>query len=133
MIYLPFKTLLITVLSFLIISTSFAADQVPFTDIELKKFLSNKSYPLGGNTLGQSKGAFYFHPDGKLDALWKGKKETSTWKVEGGSKFCYTLKMFGARECTQLLKDNKTGGYVHVYGGKKRMLAKNAIVLGKKF
>ena len=130
---LPIKTLLIAVLSFFIISTSFAADQVPFADGELKKFLSNKSYPLGGNTLGKSKGAFYFHPDGMLDALWKGKKESTTWKVEKGSKFCYTLKMFGERECTQLLKDVKTGGYVHVYGDKKRKLAKNAIVSGKQF
>ena len=133
MIYLPLKTLLITGLTLLTISASFAADQVPFTDSELKKFLTNKSYPLGGDRLGQSKGAFYFHPDGKLDALWEGKRETSTWKVEGGSKFCYTLNIFGPRECTKLLKDVNTGGYVHVYGNKKRKLAKNAIVTGKQF
>ena len=130
---LPIKTVLIAVLSFFIISTSFAVDQIPFADGELKKFLSNKSYPLGGNTLGNSEGAFYFHPDGRLDALWKGKKETTTWKVEQGSKFCYTLKIFGGRDCTTLLKDIKTGGYVHVYGDKKRKLAKNAIVSGKQF
>ena len=115
------------------ISPGLAGDLVPFSDEELKSFLSDKSYPIGGKTLGKSKGAFYFHSDGTLDALWKGKKETTTWKVEGDSKFCYTLKMFGERECLRLVKDAKTGGYVQFYGKKKRKMEKNSIVSGKKF
>lgn len=127
------KIILLAAFSFSMHTPGFAGDLVPFTDEELNSFLSDKSYPIGGQTLGKSKGAFYFHSDGTLDALWKGKKETTTWKVEGDSKFCYTLKMFGERECLRLVKDVKTGGYVQFYGNKKRKIAKDAIVSGKQF
>ena len=126
------KIILLVALSMSIINPSFASE-VPFKDVELKNFLSGKSYPIGGNTLGKSKGAFYFHPNGILNILWKGKNETTTWKVEGNSKFCYTSKIFGQRECIRLVKDSGTGGYVHIYDGDKRNLAKNSIVTGKQF
>ena len=131
--YLSTNLFFIAALSFSSISPALAGDLVPFTDEELKTFLSDKSYPVGGNTLAKSKGAFYFHSDGTLDALWKGKKETTTWKVEGDSKFCYKLKMFGPRECLQLVKNTKTGGYVQIFDNKKRKLAADSIVTGKKF
>ena len=104
-----------------------------FSADELREFLSDKTYPMGGKTLKKSKGAFYFHADGSLDAIWKKKKEQTKWTVESGSKFCYNLKMFGGKECIQLLKNNKEGGYVHIFDGKKRMLAEDAIVIGKQF
>jgi len=105
----------------------------PFTLGELKTFLSDKSYPTGGTTLKNGKGAFYFHANGTLDAIWKGSKETTTWTVEDKSKFCYTLEMFGPKECIQLMKNTKDGGYVQIYGSKKRDLAADSIVSGKQF
>lgn len=127
------RIVVLAALVFIVAPSVFAGDLEKFTDDELKSFLSDKSYPIGGDSLGSSKGAFYFHSDGALEAIWKGKKETSSWKVEGDSKFCYTLQMFGPRECLQLLKDVKTGGFVQVYGSKKRKLAREAIASGKQF
>jgi len=43
---------LLTAFSLSIINPSFAGDLVPFTDVELKNFLSGKSYPIGEKTLG---------------------------------------------------------------------------------
>ncbi|MEH6496829.1 MAG: hypothetical protein V7740_13865 [Pseudomonas marincola] len=108
-------------------------DLKPFTTDELKMFLSDKSYPTGGTTLKNGKGAFYFHGNGTLDAIWKGTKETTKWTVEDKSKFCYTLEMFGPKECIQLMKNTKDGGYVQIYGSKKRNLAADSIVSGKQF
>ncbi len=108
-------------------------DLKAFTTDELKTFLSDKSYPTGGTTLENGKGAFYFHANGTLDAIWKGTKETTTWTVEDKSKFCYTLEMFGPKECIQLMKNTKDGGYVQIYGSKKRDLAADSIVSGKQF
>ena len=127
------RIVVLAALAVFVAPSVFAGDLEKFTDDELKIFLSDKSYPIGGDSLGSSKGAFYFHSDGVLDAIWKGKKEMSSWKVEGDSKFCYTLKMFGPKECLQLLKDDKTGGFVQVYDNKKRKLAKDAIASGKQF
>jgi len=109
------------------------ADLVPFSNDELKSFLSGKSYPLGGNSWKNNKGAFFFHADGTLDAIWKGKKETSSWSVKNDSWFCYTLKMWGAKECMQLLKNAKTEGYVQLYDNKPRKFKKGVIVAGKNF
>jgi hypothetical protein len=104
------------------------AKDIAFTQEELTQFLSEKTYPLGK----AGEGAFYFHADGTLDALWKGKMETSTWTTNDNSEFCYELKMFGGRECIQLKKkgDKKI---VHIYYGKKRVLKRSQIVEGKTF
>ena len=129
-----FVMLLVVSFSVAVFNTTYAGsddDLVPFSEEELKTFLSDKTYPVGGKNLKKSKGAFYFHADGTLDVLWKGKKETTTWAVEDDSKFCYTVLMFGPRECLRLLKNVKHGGYVQFYEKKKRILKEGAIVAGK--
>jgi hypothetical protein len=104
-----------------------AAAESAFQQDELRTFLTGKTYPLGDNDR-----AFYFHEDGRMDAIWKGQRETARWEKTADSAFRYSLKMFGGRECIRLLKRDD-GSYVHVFEGKRRALSADAIKEGKSF
>ena len=97
---------------------------------EIEKALVGHTYPLGGAELGKAMGALYFQDKKTVVALWKGAKETATWRIGPDSSFCYTLKTFGGEECLTFLRDKAKGGYVQIFEGKPRVLAPGAIVKG---
>lgn len=115
----------------LLLATSFgaiAAGNEPFSQPELEHLLVGKTYPLGHN----GEGAFYFYKDGRLSAIWKGKKEDSRWTISSGNKLCYSLKLFGGHECLSFLKkDSKS--FIQVYYGKKRTVKNSDLKNGKTF
>lgn len=115
-------------LLFLVPQGAKAEDGRPFTETELQTLLVGKTYPLGKN----GEGAFYIQNDGKLAAIWKGKKENSRWTISGGNKLCYSLRMFGGRECLSFLKINSKEFY-QVYNGKRRKMKVSSIRNGKQF
>lgn len=99
---------------------------------ELEKVLINHTYPLGGNTLKQSKGAMYFSADGTFEIVWEGAKGKGKWKADNNSRFCYTQSLWDGEECITLLRNNEKGGFVHIFEGNKRMLEDGAIEEGRK-
>jgi hypothetical protein len=93
---------------------------------ELEKVLINRTYPLGGNTLKQSKGAMYFSAYGTFEIVWEGAKGKGKWKADNNSRFCYTQSLWEGEECITLLRNNEKGGFVHIFEGNKRMLEDGA-------
>ena len=81
-----FVMLLVVSFSVAVFNTTYAGsddDLVPFSEEELKTFLSDKTYPVGGKNLKKSKGAFYFHADGTLMYCGKErrKQQPGLWKT----------------------------------------------------
>ncbi len=111
------KLFIVTLMSFIFFtSSSYAESAKPMSKAEITALLSGKSYPLSGDN-----NYFYFEKNGKMIAQWEGKQETTTWKASKKGKVCYKLKLFGNKECLQLLKINDQEFYQVFYGKKRKM------------
>lgn len=131
------KNLLVAAAIGLFISGCAASDSEvvtkQLTKSEMEDILIGKSYPLGGTTIEDSKGAFFFQSTSKLDVIWNGKEDTGALEINEDSSFCYNISLFGGRECVTLLQNVTEGGYVHGFDGERRYLQESAIVEGKVF
>ena len=98
-----------------------------FNSNELTELLVGNSYPLGGTSLDDSKGAFYFASDTELLIRWEGKKGKGKWSANNKSQFCYTQSLWSGEECITLLENISSGGYIHIFDGKNRVLKPDAL------
>lgn len=127
------RRILLACLIFCVGATAQAGSNIEtekMTKSEIEEVLVGNTYPLGGNTLKKSKGAFYFESEESLKLKWKGTKDSGSWAANDKSEFCYTVALFGGKECITLLINKTDGGYVHIFEGKKRYLAEGAIEQG---
>lgn len=105
-----------------------AAAGPSFTKKEVRKLLVGNTYPLGAS----NEGAMFVRDGRTMDVIWKGKTETTTYKLRSRGRICYELKMFGAAECIGFEKiDGKS--FYQVFGDKKRKRNYSEVLSGKRF
>ena len=126
-----------SLIGILIFSTSSFSEEMKIT-VNVKKFskseleatLIEHSYPLGGTSFDNAKGAFFFQNKRDLLISYKGKKGTGQWTANDNSEFCYTVTLWEGKECITLLSNLSSGGFIHVFDGKNRILKETAIQKG---
>ena len=64
----------------------------PYTKDELTMALS-------GMTAVWIEGGGYYAPDGTLDTLWKGVRETGTWEITDAGEVCLIVESWGTTMC----------------------------------
>ena len=122
-------------ISFFVLGSANAGEKIETEELsleELKSILVDHTYPIGGKSLKNAKGAMYFMNDETFEIVWEGRKGTGSWQVDGDSKFCYTNTLWSGRECITLLRNITEGGFIHVFEGQKRVLKDGAIEKGRK-
>lgn len=82
----------------------------PYTKEELTMALSNM-------TVVWEKGGGYYAPDGSLETLWEGDKESGTWEITDAGEVCWHVASWGEMPCEAYY--NTGAGTIVIYKGKQ--------------
>ena len=93
-------------------STVFAGDGKYLTKEQALAHASNK-------TEEWTKGAGFYSPDGKLMAVWDGKKLSGTWRIKDNGEMCVTVEGWGDEGCHKYRV--KEGAVELVYQGEGKV------------
>lgn len=60
---------------------------------------------LAGKTVIWDQGGAYYAPDGGLDSLWKGTRESGTWTATDAGEVCWQVPSWGDLPCEAYLHE----------------------------
>lgn len=82
-----------------------------FTQAETTALVSGKTHAW------ENYNGAYYSPDGRLDTLWDGEKETGTWSVNDKGALCWHVPSWGNEPCESFYMGPE--GLVSVHKGKE--------------
>ncbi|MEM7565097.1 MAG: DUF995 domain-containing protein, partial [Pseudomonadota bacterium] len=88
------------------------SSRILYTKEQTMELVSGKTHAWENNN-----GAYY-SPDGKLDTVWDGVKESGKWSVNDEGGLCWHIPSWGSSPCEQFF-DDPDGTLMSVYQGKE--------------